>query len=472
MTSPSLIPSSANFQMGERKNHFTLLTDLFFVGVSYVLADILVERTFRDFDIMVVVGLGVTWYVRIKATGLYNRFRTVTFIDEILTLIPILLIQTLVLIVSLFFLNNLHSRTFVVLFPLLLGGLVLSRMYALRKFMLHKRQKGSNQKQIVIVGEYKLVSGFLEMIQDSPQFGYKVVGSKSYGKDVKQSLPLQDTIDFLMRTIQSYQIDELIIAPSQFDENYVSELIKWADQHGILVRFIPGFFQFTASRYSLELFGKYPLITVRSTLLEAEHWWVIKRCLDLFLSSCFLLFIGSWLFPLIALAIRFDSEGPVFFIQERWGLKGKHFKIWKFRTMYHQALTTHQDGKFNQTTANDDRITKVGDFLRRTNLDELPQFINVLLGNMSVVGPRPHAVKHSLETRPQVDNYMVRHRLKPGITGWAQVNGFRGETREIDLMKKRINYDIWYLENWHFWLDIQIILRTAYNMIKGDPKAY
>lgn len=472
MTYTSLTPSSVSFQIGKRKKHFSLLADLSLIGVSYLLADTLVKRTLHDFDLMIVSGLCVVWYIRIKATGLYNGFRTVTFIDEILTLLPILLLQSIVLIVSLFFLNNLHSRTFVIIFPLLLGGMVLLRMYAHRKFMLHQHQKGVNQKKIVIVGEREQADGFFKMIEKSPQFGYNVVGVKAYAYNNVQSLPLQDTLDFLTRMLHTSPIDELIIAPSQFQENYIGELIKWADRQGILVRFVPGFFQFTASRYSLELFGNYPLITVRSTLLEMEHWWMIKRGLDLLMSSCFLLFIGSWLFPLIALAIKLDSKGPAFFIQERWGLKGKHFRMWKFRTMYHQAPTTHKNGKFNQTTANDDRITKVGQFLRKTNLDELPQFINVFLGDMSVVGPRPHAVKHSLETRPQVDNYMVRHRLKPGITGWAQVNGLRGETREIDLMKKRVDYDIWYLENWYFWLDIQVILRTAYTMIKGDPKAY
>lgn len=239
-----------------------------------------------------------------------------------------------------------------------------------------------------------------------------------------------------------------------------------------MVRFTPGFFQFSASRYSLELFGNYPLITVRSTPLELNYWWGLKRIVDLIFSSLFLTLIASWLFPLIAFAIMIDSKGPVFFIQGRWGQKGKTIRVWKFRTMYHKATGAKKEGKFKQATYNDERVTQLGQFLRRTNLDELPQFINVFLGSMSVVGPRPHAIKHSEETLPLINNYMIRHRIKPGITGWAQVNGFRGETKEIGQMRKRVDYDIWYIENWNLFLDFQIIIRTAYNMLKGDPKAY
>jgi putative colanic acid biosynthesis UDP-glucose lipid carrier transferase len=395
------------------------------------------------------------------------------YIDEFLALLPNLVIQLIAISFSFFFLNDrFHARSFTVTYVVLLTVMISLKMYGVRKLLLYWNTKGINQKQLVIVGEFYQVSSFLQLVQGNPQFGYRVAGARAHHFLGEESTVLEESVAFLNKTAHLSTIDELVIALSQFNEGYVRGLIQWADKKGILVRFTPGFFQFSASRYSLELFGNYPLITVRSTPLELNYWWGLKRAVDLILSSLFLLFIASWLFPVIALAVRLDSKGPVFFIQDRWGQKGKNIRVWKFRTMYHKAASVKKEGGFKQTTQNDPRVTKLGHFLRRTNLDELPQFINVFWGSMSIVGPRPHAVKHSLETVPRIDNYMVRHRIKPGITGWAQVNGFRGETREIGQMRKRVDYDIWYIENWGLLLDFQIMLRTAYNMLKGDPKAY
>jgi len=192
-----------------------------------------------------------------------------------------------------------------------------------------------------------------------------------------------------------------------------------------------------------------------------------KRVFDVIFSSLVILFILSWLYPVIALLIKKQSKGPVLFKQIRSGRDDEPFCCYKFRSMQ-----VNDDSHEKQATKDDERITPVGQFLRRTSLDEMPQFFNVFLGDMSVVGPRPHMLKHTTEYAAIIDQYMVRHFLKPGITGWAQVNGCRGETRQKSDMEKRVGYDIYYLENWTGMLDVKIIYMTMINFIKGDDNAY
>ena len=193
---------------------------------------------------------------------------------------------------------------------------------------------------------------------------------------------------------------------------------------------------------------------------------MLKRAFDLVFSTVVLI-CSPVIFIPIAIAVKLSSPGPVFFKQKRTGFKGKEFNCYKFRTMRVNA-----DSDEVQATRNDPRKTRVGEFLRKTSLDELPQFINVFLGDMSVVGPRPHMVKHTLDYSKIIDKYMLRHLIKPGITGWAQVNGYRGETRELWQMERRVEYDVWYIEHWNFWLDIKIIFLTVFNAFKGEKNAF
>lgn len=193
----------------------------------------------------------------------------------------------------------------------------------------------------------------------------------------------------------------------------------------------------------------------------------LKRIFDLLFSIFVLLCIFSWLFPIIALVIKLESKGPVIFRQLRSGKNNVSFWCYKFRSM-----CINHDSHHRQASRNDERITKLGNFLRKTSLDEFPQFINVLRGEMSVVGPRPHMIKHTEQYRYTIDNYMLRHSLKPGITGWAQINGYRGETRELEAMQKRIHHDIWYLQNWSVFLDIKIIVLTTVQALSGDKNAF
>ena len=208
--------------------------------------------------------------------------------------------------------------------------------------------------------------------------------------------------------------------------------------------------------------------------LPLDQWQnrLLKRVFDIVFSSLIFLTIGIIIFPLIALIIKLTSKGSVFFKQERWGLNNEKIICYKFRTMVQESVDVDANGKYLQATRNDPRITWIGKILRKTNLDELPQFLNVLLGNMSVVGPRPHPTPLNIQSMQTVENYMLRHIVLPGISGWAQVNGCRGETRTPSDMQKRVNFDLYYIHRWTFWLDCQIILQTIINILRGDQNAY
>jgi len=210
-----------------------------------------------------------------------------------------------------------------------------------------------------------------------------------------------------------------------------------------------------------------PVLMLRKEPREDVSNRFKKRLFDIIVSSLIILFVLSWLVPLLALLIKLESKGPVFFTQARTGKDKKTFLCFKFRSMY-----VNKQANSRQASKNDNRITRIGRILRKTNLDEFPQFYNVLSGQMSIVGPRPHMLKHTDEYAQMIGKYMVRQFLKPGITGLAQVNGFRGETRTLGQMQKRVEYDLWYMENWSIYLDLKIVFLTAYNMIRGEKNAF
>ncbi|MCD8293177.1 MAG: exopolysaccharide biosynthesis polyprenyl glycosylphosphotransferase, partial [Prevotellaceae bacterium] len=231
--------------------------------------------------------------------------------------------------------------------------------------------------------------------------------------------------------------------------------------------YVPDVRNYLKRQMHFEMMGNTPIMSIRQEPLAQMENRIVKRAFDLLFSLTFLCTLFPFLYIGIGIAIKCSSPGPIFFKQKRSGKEGKEFWCYKFRSM---RINDQSDTL--QATKNDCRKTRVGDFLRRSNMDELPQFINVLRGDMSVVGPRPHMLKHTEEYSKLIDKYMVRHLVKPGITGWAQINGFRGETKELWQMEGRVLKDIWYLEHWTFLLDIYIIYRTVKNCIIGDKAAY
>lgn len=451
--------------------YFRLFSDIIFLLIGFFLAAILSNRGVHKMDFYLLFTLIITWYFTSRMSNLYEEFRALRFIDEFLILIPNALAQFVVSVVIQFSLNEHHyQRTFAFLYPLIIIGLLSIKKYISKKYFQHIRRNGQNTKNILIVGVGKVAMSFWEMIQKNPQFGYKVIGFLDENKPMHLNGLYKGSVQDLELIINNTEVHEVIVAVSEYNHSQLQNIISVTDRLATRARIIPDYFQFNSTRFKMEMFGEYPLVTVRNEPLEQFHAQFLKRIIDILFSLMVIIFVFSWLFPIIALLIKLDTKGPVFYIQKRWGKANNRFPCFKFRTM--QVNNDAEEGKFYQTTKNDSRITRVGKFLRKTNFDELPQFINVLLGDMSVVGPRPHADLHNMETKDQVNGYLIRHWVKPGITGWAQANGFRGETQHIALMQKRVDFDIWYIENWTPWLDFKIVGMTIYSMVKGDLMAY
>jgi putative colanic acid biosynthesis UDP-glucose lipid carrier transferase len=344
--------------------------------------------------------------------------------------------------------------------------------YIFRQLLYYLRRKGRNSRSIVIVGAGPVGENFYNSIRNNPHFGYKLIGFLDDEKKDFLNGKYLGAIDELERVLSSTHVDDVIIALPNEAVDVIDWVVKTCDMFPTRIKIIPDYFRFVSQRYNVTMFGRFPVVSVREDPLNQLHWRITKRAFDLLVTISVFILIFSWLWPVIFILQKLFNPGPVLYKAPRWGRNGEEFMCYKFRSMVPQSKNVNENGKHQHTTKTDKRITKFGGFLRRTNLDELPQFINVLKGEMSIVGPRPHDVKENIEIRNKIKSYMWRHISKPGLTGWAQVNGYRGGTDDIDLMRKRTEYDIWYIENWSIWLDIQIIVLTAWHMIKGDPHAY
>ncbi|MCH5327965.1 MAG: undecaprenyl-phosphate glucose phosphotransferase [Coprobacter sp.] len=336
-----------------------------------------------------------------------------------------------------------------------------------RRLQKYFRRKGFNSRNVIIVGAGKTGMRMYRAIRSDEGYGFRFLGFFDDNTTLKETLtPYQGTVADVENFALENKVDKIYCALPGSQDEKILRLIKFSEQHMIQLYIVPELNRYVLKHMHYEIFGDVPVLSLRKEKLEHPALRLLKRTFDLLFSLTVLLLSPLWLLPL-ALAVKLTSPGPVFFKQRRTGLRGKEFYCYKFRTMH-----TNQDADRLQATRDDARITPVGHFLRRTNLDELPQFINVLRGDMSVVGPRPHMIKHTEDYSKIIDRYMVRHMVKPGLTGWAQVNGYRGETRELWQMEKRVEYDVWYIENWNFWLDIKIIFLTVVNMIRGEKNAF
>jgi putative colanic acid biosysnthesis UDP-glucose lipid carrier transferase len=336
------------------------------------------------------------------------------------------------------------------------------------KFLKTLRLKGFNYRNVIIIGINENGIKIEEVLKSDYSFGFRVLGffdSKEANEYKKMPIGKLDEVeDFIKKNI----VHEMHVALHFQDSESVAEMISLCEKYMVRIKFVPDFYKYTGARkVNIDFYENIPVLMLRKEPLELPFNRLLKKMFDLAFSLFLFVVVFSWLFPILAVLVKLSSKGPVFFSQYRSGEDKKSFVCYKFRTMKVNDLSDEL-----QASKDDPRLTKLGAFMRKTNLDELPQFFNVLKGEMSVVGPRPHMLKHTEQYSSLIDNYLVRHFAKPGITGWAQVNGYRGETREINDMKMRVEYDIWYIENWSFLLDIKIIFRTIFNMISGDKKAY
>jgi putative colanic acid biosynthesis UDP-glucose lipid carrier transferase len=330
--------------------------------------------------------------------------------------------------------------------------------YFLRKFRV---VFGGNFRRVVIVGDGKSVEQLTLFFNENPDYGYKLI--KVYDLVENKKEQIESCLDFVINE----KIDEIYCSLSALTNTDINKLIDFTDNNLKILKFLPDNKEILSRNLIFDYYDYIPVISLRNIPLDETTNKIIKRLFDIVFSLIIILGVLSWLIPVLAILIRLESKGPIFFRQKRNGLNYREFECFKFRSM-----TLNDIADLYQVSKNDPRITKIGKFIRKTSIDELPQFFNVFLGDMSVVGPRPHMVSHTEMYAKKIDKFMVRHFIKPGITGLAQTKGFRGEVETDKDIIYRVKYDIFYLENWSLLLDIKIVFLTIYNAVKGEDKAY
>lgn len=323
-------------------------------------------------------------------------------------------------------------------------------------------------KKVIILG-YNETAKKLATYFEEDSINTEIVGFIENGENVSElsNYPILADIEDTLKVAKELDIDEIFSTITPEQNKGIYQLMKQSEKECIRFKIVPNLSLFITREVHIEFFGDLPILSLRSEPLDDVGNRIKKRTLDIIVSLLTIIFILSWLLPILGFLIWLESGRPIFFKQLRTGKNKKSFYCYKLRSM-----TSNKDADLVQASQGDSRVTKIGKILRKTSLDEFPQFINVLKGEMSLVGPRPHMVKHTSDYSKIVDGYMVRQFIKPGITGWAQINGYRGEITNPEQIEMRVNKDLWYLENWSLWLDVQILFLTIYHVFRGDEKAY
>ena len=419
------------------------------------------------YDVFVPMVLTMSWYISSKSSRLYASYRGSMFPELGKTLCNILF---QVVIVSLFY-YVIVTPAYFKLFSLFYFSLITVVLFLQKIFVRGigiPKKKEADKTNVLIIGGGKLGMDFYQYVNSNPSYGYKVVGVLDDKPAPGLNGHYLGKIDQLEDIFNSnIDINEVVVALPNKAIRSVKNIISISNNQAVRVRVMPDYSHFVSPGFTVESFGGMVMVNPRPEPLEAFHWCILKRLFDIIFSLLVLVLLCSWLFPIVALIIKLSSKGPVFFKQLRSGRNTVPFYCYKFRSMY-----LNDKAHLKSATKNDSRVTLIGKILRETNIDELPQFFNVLMGDMAVVGPRPHMVSQNGLYSKIVSQYLLRQLVKPGVTGWAQVSGYRGETKTTADMQNRIKHDVWYMEHWSFWLDLKIIFLTVWNMVKGEENAY
>ncbi len=398
-----------------------------------------------------------------------TRMQRTLHIDRVLVgSLKAVLCHALVFVTLLVFLNaddGISIGYYVELYAMMFVALPLTWL-STRAIIKALRHRGMNYRRVVIVGTNPTGRRLYETLVNDEGYGYRILGFFDKNPMPGFAGTYCGPLERLEAFIVDNKVDEVFYALSGENEADLLHCIEIADETMVQFHFVPKISPYVGRRFELDSLGGLPVLTPLVNPLSRSFNRIAKRAFDIAFSSVALA-CSPILFIPISIAVKLSSPGPVFFKQKRTGYRGREFTMYKFRTM---RLNAEADR--HQATSDDPRKTRVGDFLRRTSLDELPQFINVWLGNMSIVGPRPHMLAHTEQYKALIDRYMIRHMVKPGITGWAQVCGFRGNTEELIQMERRVNADVWYIEHWSMALDIKIIMKTIVNAVRGEENAY
>ena len=453
---------------------FILLTcDILLINVSFITTHLLSksDNVLNADFLSVLLVANLAWVVLVSTLNIYAVARVSTWESIIWNMFKSTIVHFLVMWLYMSILENYSSFDY---FFLKVYSLFILLIFAWRIAFIHftKQYMAShyNYKKVIIVGANEETASIYKYLLSNKTHRYSV--DAIFGENIEEIDKVDTTTKFISEdNVYNYlskeKSDEIYCALPLNEHKKIRELMSFAENNLIRFRYVPDFKALLYRKVDIEFYGNIPILSTRTEPLENIGNRFQKRIFDLAFSSLALAFLIPFVFPIISLMIRLSSKGPVFFKQKRNGRNNVLFDCYKFRTM-----KINENSDKTQATLGDPRVTKIGSFLRKTNLDELPQFVNVWIGNMSVVGPRPHMLKHTEDYKMIIDKFMVRHFVKPGITGWAQVNGLRGVTETSQKMIKRVRYDIWYMENWTMQLDIKIIFLTVFNMIKGEKNAF
>ena len=450
---------------GKTRRYSGLISPLsYFIDIAIIIVvtqQFLAIYLYKEFEFKHFFTLTVLWII----VSVFNRFYYIYRYTNFLKIINLLFNQIVLFALSLFCFAGvfpeleLKPNTIIkLLMPIaiLIVFVKILTYYSIKTF---RSYFGGNYRKTIIIGS-SIESQNLELFfNENKQAGY--LHKKTFSDVSKKSI--LDSINF----VKEQEIDEIYCSTENINDQEVKALIKFCDNNLKTIKFIPNSTKLNSKKLIYETYDSLPILSLRRVPLQDSANLFFKRLIDIIISLAVIVFVLSWLTPIIALFIKKESDGPVFFKQTRNGINYEEFSCLKFRSMI-----VNENAHKLQATKGDTRVTKIGAFLRKTSLDEMPQFINVLLGDMSVVGPRPHMIKENDKYYKTVDKYMLRHVIKPGITGLAQVSGYRGEVEKESDIVNRIKFDIYYLENWSILLDVKIILRTILNSIKGEDKAY
>jgi putative colanic acid biosynthesis UDP-glucose lipid carrier transferase len=394
--------------------------------------------------------ISLVWIVISLKTGFYEVFRytKVTYILRLVFIQFVFFFLILYAFIGFFKQPNISRLALGEYFVATFLAIFFLKFLNYTLLMRYRERIKGNIQNVVVIGKSKKANQLIEVFNERREYGFQFFAQFS-PKDK----------DFELLNCFRY------IVNNKIDEIY--EFINFADNNLKTLKFLPDNKNIFSKKLKFEYYDYLPILSLRDIPLHTPLNAILKRTFDICFSLLVIFGVLIWLGPLLAMLLRLESKGPVFFIQKRTGFDNNEFHCFKFRSM-----TINANADVQQAGKNDMRVTKIGKFIRKTSIDELPQFYNVLFGNMSVVGPRPHMLKHTDEYANSVDKYMLRHFVKPGITGLAQVRGYRGEIEKYSDIQNRIKFDIFYVENWSFFLDLKIILQTIINAVSGEEKAY
>jgi len=449
------------FKRGRYSGFLRPISYVMDLGIIHLLAYSFFEE--RSNYIWYVVLITLAWAVLSLKSNFYEIYRF-THVAKIMSLIGKQGVVFFLIVFAFFGIFNTIDvnpwQIFKYVLLVILGITIVkfTVYYLLKKY---RRLLSGNTRNVVIIGLNQKTDQLRKFFTDNAEYGYKL--QRTFDLQGPEGASMEDCLAY----ISENRIDEIYSSVAELENPDLNKLIDFADNNLKILKFLPDNKEIYTKKLDFQYYGVLPIISLRKIPIDEPFNQFIKRSFDIGLALIVIVGLLSWLTPLLALAIKLESKGPVFFKQRRNGLDYQEFFCYKFRSM-----TPNPTAHLYQATRGDERITRVGRIIRKTSIDELPQFINVLKGEMSVVGPRPHMVSHTHMYAGRIDKFMVRHFIKPGITGLAQVSGYRGEVETESDIINRVKYDIFYLENWSLFLDIKIVFQTVYNAIRGEEKAY